>query len=119
MRGRIVTGARVTKAIVVVVSSFAPVLWGAEASQKAVRITHYVEIRGFEFKPSNLSVSPGDSIVFMNLDIVPHTATAIDNTWTTDTLETGETQLITITSDSTPVYYCIFHPSMNGSLDLQ
>src|SRR5204862_476961 len=38
--------------------------------------THTVEIRGMEFHPAELTVAVGDTIVWINRDIVPHTATA-------------------------------------------
>jgi plastocyanin len=37
--------------------------------------THIVLIKGFAFVPDHLTVSAGDTVVWKNEDIVPHTAT--------------------------------------------
>ena len=49
------------------------------AQPKTVEVT----IEHFAFVPANVTVADGDTIVFVNKDIVPHTATATDNSWTT------------------------------------
>ena len=38
--------------------------------------THTITIEGMRFQPEVLTVSPGDTIVWVNKDIVPHTATS-------------------------------------------
>ena len=42
---------------------------------------HIVEIRDFGFHPERTLISPGDTIVWINRDIVPHTVTAGDGSW--------------------------------------
>ena len=44
---------------------------------------HRVLIKRFKFEPARLEVRPGDVIVWENLDIAPHTATATDKSWDT------------------------------------
>ena len=38
--------------------------------------THTVTIEGMRFQPETLTVAPGDTIVWVNKDLVPHTATS-------------------------------------------
>src|SRR5688572_25472384 len=38
--------------------------------------THIVAMEGMKFSPDTLRMQPGDTIIFKNNDIVPHTATA-------------------------------------------
>ncbi|MEM7427350.1 MAG: cupredoxin family copper-binding protein [Pseudomonadota bacterium] len=78
--------------------------------------THHVEIREFEFFPAELKVRPGDRIVWVNLDIVPHTATARDESWDTGNLEQGEKAEIAVTDSFSGDYFCRFHPSMEGKV---
>ena len=77
---------------------------------------HTVEIRNLEFFPSELAVSPGDTVRWVNRDFVPHTATASDNSWDTGKLDKDESAEIVFDSSMTLRYYCIFHPMMKASI---
>jgi len=77
---------------------------------------HVVEITGFKFVPETVSVKVGDTITWINKDIVPHTATANDATFDTGTLSKNESGSITVTHDQTLAYYCKFHPMMKATL---
>ena len=76
--------------------------------------THTVEIRGMEFHPAELTVAPGDTIVWINRDIVPHTATA--TAWGTDVLSQGQSGSIVARRAGTIRYVCNLHPTMHGTL---
>ena len=76
--------------------------------------THTVEIRGMEFHPAELTVAAGDTIVWINRDIVPHTATA--KTWGTDVLSQGQSGRIVARRVGTIPYVCNLHPTMHGTL---
>ena len=76
--------------------------------------THTVEIRGMEFHPAELTVAPGDTIVWINQDIVPHTATA--KAWGTDVLSQGQSGRIVARRVGTIHYVCNLHPTMHGTL---
>ena len=78
--------------------------------------THTVEIINFVFNPAVLSVKPDDKVTFINRDIVPHTATAHDNSWDTGHLETDQSVTIAITDNMTLAYYCFYHRNMKGRL---
>ena len=92
--------------------TFQPVL-EAEASEER-RVV--VEIRRFKFVPETLIVSPGDVVVWKNMDIVPHAATAKDNGWDSGTIEAGGERTTSVTRDMGGAYYCRFHPSMVATL---
>ncbi len=74
-----------------------------------------VEITNFEFKPAAIKVKKGDTVVFINRDIVPHTATADDGSWDTGSITTGESQEIIISENMTSSFYCFYHQAMKGS----
>lgn len=79
-----------------------------------------VEIRQFEFAlPDSMRLSPGDTIVWVNLDPVPHTATAADGSWDSGRLEMGEEGRVVWASGSGPEFICSYHPNMRGTLALR
>jgi plastocyanin len=80
---------------------------------------HHVEIRAFEFVPEHLSVTVGDTIVWTNFDIVPHTATADDLSWDTGTLAQNTSWRMTIVEGMTLDYFCAFHPHMKARLQIE
>ncbi len=79
--------------------------------------THTVEIRGMEFHPAVLTVAVGDTIVWINRDIVPHTATAKGQTrWDTGQLVQGQVWRYVARRAGAARYVCTFHPTMHGKV---
>ncbi len=77
--------------------------------------TREVRIAAFAFHPATLTASVGDTIVWRNDDIVPHTATAADSSWSSGTLAAGGARwrwVATRTGEWT--YHCALHPSMTA-----
>lgn len=87
----------------------------ADASD-AQPVTHQVEIQKFKFVPDQLTVKPGDTIVWTNFDIAPHTATAEDKSWDTGTIKKGQAKSVVVKDAMTLDYFCRFHPHMKASL---
>lgn len=77
---------------------------------------HIVHIRSFVFAPKTVTVRPGDTLRWINNDIVPHTATADDESWDTGTLKKGESADIVMKEDMAMSYFCRFHPMMKANL---
>ena len=82
-------------------------------------VEHVVEIKDFEFVPRVLHVRVGDTVRWVNRDIVPHTATAKNKSWDTKNLARGEVKTIVVTHDMARDYYCRFHPMMLGRLVIE
>lgn len=77
---------------------------------------HIVEIRNLEFIPKELVVAPGDTIIWINHDIIPHTVTAGDESWDSDLVEAeGQWQTI-VKANMHETYFCRYHPSMKAKL---
>ena len=75
-----------------------------------------MEIRGFAYLPATLEVAAGDTVVWINRDVVPHTATRDGTGWDSGSLVAGGSwRLVAVPGGSQP-YYCAFHPSMRGVL---
>jgi plastocyanin len=78
---------------------------------------HVVEIRGMAFHPEVLEVRRGDTVVWINRDIVPHTATATRKSgWDTGTLLQGESGQYVVSHGGEDPYICKLHPVMLGKL---
>jgi len=89
------------------------VLLPSLAALGARAATWQVTIRGFAFSPAAFEVKAGDTIVFVNADSVPHTATAEDGAFDTGRIAPGQSVEVTIPTGAHP-YYCRFHPTMKG-----
>lgn len=81
--------------------------------------THRIRIEQFRFEPAITTVRPGDTLVFVNADVVPHTATAVDSTWDSGTIAPGGRWSTVVQKEWAQSYFCRFHPTMRGTLSLQ
>lgn len=77
---------------------------------------HVVEIRGLEFTPKELAVSPGDTVTWVNHDLVAHTVTANDESWNSGLVPARVQWQRVVSADMNPSYFCRYHPSMTGRL---
>lgn len=75
-----------------------------------------IEIRKFEFVPKTVRINPGDVVVWKNMDIVPHTATASGGSWDTGSLARSETGNVEFSEPGRINYICAFHPHMTGEI---
>jgi plastocyanin len=74
-----------------------------------------VEIRAMQFQPAELSVKKGDTVIFINNDIVIHDVTEEENKkWASLPLSTGQSFNLVVNESSH--YYCSIHPVMKGKL---
>lgn len=81
-------------------------------------VTHTVIIGDFVFAPERLEARPGNRIRWINRDIVPHTATAIDESWDTGEIPAGGRGEILLKAGTVERYFCRFHPSMKARIIL-
>ena len=80
----------------------------------AVRAVH---IRAFQFAPAVDTVQAGDTVVWTNDDIVPHTATDLGKAFDSGTIEAGGgTWRWVARAPGTLAYECALHPNMQGTL---
>lgn len=98
-----------------VAAAAATVLLPTRATQHAA-VTHVIEISNFGYLSNAQPIYPGDTVTWINRDIVPHTATADDNSWDSGTIATDESRSLVIKRGALRSYYCQFHPGMKGVL---
>ena len=78
--------------------------------------TQTVHIRAFQFMPAADTVQAGDTVVWTNDDIVPHTATALAKEFDSGTIDVGGSWRHTTTAVGAYEYECTLHPTMRGTL---
>ncbi len=113
-RRDLVTGAMAAGAAMA--ASIAPRI---SARAQTTTAQHVVEIHRFKFLPDTLKVNAGDTITWINKDIVPHTATAADKSWDTGKIKKGERQTVVVTNGFHENYYCRFHQNMKGAVSVE
>ena len=87
-------------------------------AESAGQRTHVVEIRKFKFSPKSLTLRGGDVVVWINKDIVPHSATADDGSWDTGRIDAGGRKTMVVPRDVFRRYHCKYHRSMKARLEL-
>jgi plastocyanin len=67
-----------------------------------------------KFQPAELSVHQGDTVFWINRDIVAHDVTEKDKTWASPLLNAGDSWEKVVTKSD--AYYCSIHITMKGEL---
>ena len=78
--------------------------------------THRIEMRHFAFSPVRLEAESGDTVVWVNGDVAPHTATAADGGWDSGNLGRGGSWAWIAAGPAEHDYVCAYHPSMRGAI---
>ena len=76
---------------------------------------HVVAIDGMQFAPASLTVRSGDSVVWVNRDPVPHTATAA-GAFDSKAIQPGKSWTYVAGKRGRFTYLCTFHPTMTATL---
>ena len=98
-------------ALIVVLSSL-----GIAAGDRPMSQTHTVTIEGMRFQPEVLTVAPGDIVVWVNKDLVPHTATSKAGGFDSKDIQADKSWRYTIQTTGEFAYICTFHPTMKAML---
>jgi len=98
-------------ALTVVLSSL-----GVAAGDRPTSQTHTVTIEGMRFQPEVLTVAPGDTVVWVNKDLVPHTATSQAGGFDSKDIQADKSWRHTIQTTGEFAYICTFHPTMKAML---
>lgn len=82
---------------------------------QAVAATRTVTIEGMKFAPSSLTVRRGDTVVWVNHDLVPHTATAA-GTFDSQPIAPNKSWSYVASKAGRHDYVCTLHPTMKATL---
>ena len=78
--------------------------------------THTVTIEGMRFQPESLTVTAGDIVVWVNKDLVPHTATSKGRGFDSQVIQTEKSWKLTARKKGDFAYVCTLHPTMTAML---
>jgi plastocyanin len=106
------TGALLTIAAALVVCT------GAAPSQPKPEV-HTVTIAEMRFTPQTLRVARGDLVVWVNKDIVPHTATSEEGGFDSKTIASNASWTFRARKTGKFDYICTLHPTMKAVLQIK
>jgi plastocyanin len=87
-------------------------------SEKPAHATDTVMLQQMKFTPGDLTAKVGDTIVWINNDLVDHNVTSLRaNFFYSDTLKVGGSWKWVVTDSA--AYMCSIHPSMLGKILLK
>lgn len=89
-------------------------LFGCKNQEVYEPQTHLVEIIEMKFQPEELKVHKGDTVVWINKDLVSHDVTEVNKAWASPALANGDTWKKEITKNED--YFCSIHLIMKGKL---
>lgn len=93
-------------------AAFVCALLGPQAARAA---KHIVAIEGMQFSPASVTAEAGDEIVWVNKDLVAHTATAAGR-FDSHTIAPGHSWRYVVRAPGSYPYRCTLHPTMNATL---
>jgi plastocyanin len=92
---------------------------GFAAVERPASVTHTVTMENMRFEPETLTVARGDTIVWVNKDPVPHTATSEDGVFDSGTVLAEKSWTFTARQQGEFPYTCTFHPTMTATLQVR
>ncbi len=75
-----------------------------------------VKIDNFVFVPDTLTIHPGDTVTWQNVDDIPHTVSAVKGAFRSKALDTEDTFSFTFSNIGEFEYFCGLHPHMKGKV---
>jgi plastocyanin len=76
--------------------------------------TYRVEIIQMQFQPALLKIHKGDTVIFINKDLVEHDVTEVNKAWHSPPLATNRSWKWVATKSAD--YYCSIHLIMKGQI---
>ena len=89
------------------------------ATGASQRKTHTVTIEGTSFQPGRLTVAAGDTVVWINKDPFPHTATSKSGAFDSGSIAPDKSWKFTLAKKGEFDYICTLHPTMKAQLTVK
>ena len=93
-----------------------PEVWPARAAATVTTAPQVVHIANFTFAQPLIGVKQGTTVTWVNDDDIPHTVTALDKSFKSTVLDTGERFSFTFAKPGQFAYFCSLHPHMTGKV---
>jgi len=113
---------RLLIACVVAAGAVLLIWWGISERPAAVShepATHTVLIEGMRFAPEVLTVNAGDTVVWLNKDMFPHTATSMPGGFDSQQINASESWKHTFDRQGEFSYVCSLHPPMKATVKVK
>jgi plastocyanin len=104
-----------TRVLAVALLAAAVLVVGACESRTGGRV-HRVEIKGMAYAVPEITVAPGDTVVWVNRDIVPDTVTADGRQFDSGSISPSAEWSYVARERGRFPHTCTFHPVMKGVL---
>jgi plastocyanin len=101
-------------AILAVAATVIVCVIGLTADERPKPKTHAVTMENMRFQPESLTVARGDTVVWVNKDLVPHTATSKAGGFDSQGIEAENSWKFTVRKKGDFAYVCTFHPTMTA-----
>lgn len=89
---------------------------GVAGAALAAPRTHTIVIDAMQFSPATLTVQRGDRVVWVNKDLLPHSATAASKAFDSRRIAPQASWGSVMDKPGRLDYLCTFHPTMKGTL---
>lgn len=106
-------------AAVGLLSSLAPDAVQVAAADAPRPKTHTVLIEGTSFHPERLTVAAGDTVVWINKDPFPHTATSTSGAFDSGSIAPDKSWKFRLLKKGDLDYICSLHPTMKARLTVE
>ncbi len=75
-----------------------------------------ISIREFMFAPTSITIAPGTTVRWKNLDGEPHTVRSVETGFRSDPLDQNDSFTFKFDKPGTYRYVCSIHPQMIGTI---
>ena len=106
-------------AVMVCATAVAACAPSRETSERPRPRTHTVNMEGMVFQPASITVTEGDAIVWVNNDLVPHSATSADAGFDSQVIAARASWRHVMDRKGDFAYICSFHPTMKAELHVR
>jgi plastocyanin len=106
-------------AILAVAATVIVCVVGLTADERPKPKTHTVTMENMRFQPESLTVARGDTVVWVNQDLVPHTATSKAGGFDSEVIQAEKSWRLTVQKKGDFAYVCTFHPTMTAMLRVE
>src|SRR6266436_5596045 len=96
--------------IITIAMSIAPLRAADPAKPRRVDVA----ISGLAYRPAQIKVHVGDTVIWTNNDDRDHTVAASDGTFKSENLKTGQSFEFSFKKAGKHAYGCSYHPRMKG-----
>jgi plastocyanin len=78
-----------------------------------------IEISNYNFAPSDVTIAPGTTVVWVNHDDMVHSIVSTDRLFDSKAMDTGDQYSFTFDKEGDYGYVCSLHPYMSGMIKVR